>query len=199
MHHATRHRHIDPYVLEHVIQPRFWILAAFLIAFWIWTIAAASQYHPSHASPNTKQTTFLAGKNNTSSKGPQPYTIDNYRKEDAREASYSPRFILWLRPHLKTSLHEIIAIFVYVGILYLQLLEGYWIIVTFTRIDMRAFYYMWPISAPNWVHSVYAWSLIVSLGIEIGVLGLLGVMVLFQATCIAELTMVKNYRAGTRL
>lgn len=176
-----RHRYYDPYILEYVLEPRFWILATFLAAFWIWTIAASFWYHPPQASGVAKR---------TASPGTKDDTSRNHNKPDTRRATYSPRYILWLEPHLKSPLQKIIVIFIYLGILLMQLLEGYWIVITFTRMDMRVFHNAWHISAPIWVYGVYAFSLIISIGIEMSILGLLGIMVLFHVTCIAELAII---------
>jgi hypothetical protein len=151
---SSKGPHRDPFVLEHAVQPKLWIIGALAVSFWMWTIIAAAKSSPPPASIDI-QDDILPGSDNRSSKGPKLLPIEIKTKKNAPKTTSSASLTLWIVPYLKTPLRKIIAMIVYLGILSLQLLEGYWIVVTFMPMDIWTFYHFWPALAPIWIQSIY--------------------------------------------
>jgi hypothetical protein len=70
------------------------------------------------------------------------------------------------------------------GMLCLQMLEGFGVVVTFVRGDIKAFHRMWPSYGPFWIQSVWAWSALITFAVQGIILGLITIIPL---GCVANL------------
>ena len=70
----TNRRQLDTFVLEHILKPRFWILGAFIIVFWITTMPRT--YADTKTNSKTKSTAASLSResstSNPTSTPPQP-------------------------------------------------------------------------------------------------------------------------------
>ena len=123
----------------------------------------------------------------TAQAAPEPASTSNLPK------SWSIQYLQWLEPYLNSYIRKVTALGVYLGILGLQLLEGWWIL----QIDWRVYGGLW-VQLPNdgmdffsfirWSLAVGTWSVLVALNLGAGVLIL---MVQLSCTVIADIISVK--------
>lgn len=144
-----RHRgSLDTHLLEHALKPEFWILGAFIIMFWIMTLAATArvshlnQNHHSNLS-DAQPSTGLASLDEISSQ----------KSFTAAPILAPPKFTMWLAPYLVTRRRKGLALVVYLVILGAQLLEGYWVVVTLGRLTAKVFL-LWP--SNSWAYWVFS-------------------------------------------
>lgn len=99
-------QHLDTFVLEYALQPRFWLLGISLISWWLAVVVSLGRQH-------TRQ----------------------LRKghEDLGGTSRSPKLALHLVHHVTTPLRKAALVLLNVVILSGYLLDGYWVGVTLAR------------------------------------------------------------------
>jgi fucose permease len=164
---------LDAFVLEHILKPRFWILGAFIIVFWIMTLPrtyADTKANQHNRLRNTSKSRRSSTSNPTS-------------------ASTQPVFTARVSQFLTTRLRKGLVLTTYAVILGAQLLESYWVAVTLGRWTTKLFL-KWP-DHGTWVYGVYCLSIGVMLMMDVVILTFCCFVVLFHVVCISELVVFR--------
>jgi hypothetical protein len=173
----TIRRQLDTFVLEHILKPRFWILGAFIIVFWIATLpptyadAKTNQHNRFRNTPKTESTADSLSRGSSTS--------------NPTSAAPRPFFTARVSQFLTTRLRKGLALTTYAVILGGQLLESYWVAVTLGRWTTKLFL-NWP-DHGTWVYGVYCLSIGVMLIMDVVVLTLCCLAALLHVVCISEL------------
>lgn len=181
--------HLDAFVLEHALKPQFWLLGTFIIAVSIGTLhvaATARADRHRQAFAITKPLEDLSSKVSAidqSSQGPR---------------SLPPKFTAWLVPYLTTRCRKGLAVVAYLAILGMQLLEGYWFMVTLWRLTAKLCS-QWPADRWTLAYWVYFLSVDIMLVVDFAAIVFGGVIVLVQACCVLELVLFKTDQAAIQV
>ena len=154
----------DTYVLEYITKPYFWVLSLFLLAHQIYTAICISR--------STLQ----------ASSYPPPSRL---QETSTSSQISSIRFTTHLQSHLSTSSFKRLALLLYIVILVLQLLEGYYITITLLRWTVKLLSQC-PVIF-SWVSYIYILSVAVLLSIDVFFIGVGVFILLVQVASIAEL------------
>lgn len=177
----TNRRQLDTFVLEHVLKPRFWILGAFIIVFWITTLpqtyadTKTNQHNRFRNTSKTKSTTASLSRGSSTS--------------NPTSASPQPVFTARVSQFLTTRLRKGLALATYAVILGGQLLESYWVAVTLGRWTTKLFL-NWS-DHGTWEYGVYCLSIGVMLIMDVVVLTFCCLAALFHVVCISELVVFR--------
>ncbi|ROV90928.1 hypothetical protein VMCG_09999 [Cytospora schulzeri] len=179
MSHAARGP--DPYALEHMSKPSFWILGLFLGIVWGFFIWDAGAILPATDASGDQ------GSSVDDSGGSQVAELNATPKKKC--GSGSPRLTLWLAPALISRGSYVIATGVYLLVLGAALLESYWFLVSFSRMTAgmaRGLLYL-PGSPPLWARGVCALSFGVWLVFDLFAICVTAVLVVPLVICVIEL------------
>jgi hypothetical protein len=154
----------DTYILEYITKPYFWVLSLFLLAHQIYTAICISR------------STLQASS----------YPSSSSLQETSPSSQISSiRLTTHLQSHLSTPSFKRLALLLYLVILVLQLLEGYYITITLLRWTIKLLSQC-PVVF-SWVSCVYILSVAVLLSIDVFFIGV-GVFILFiQVASLIEL------------
>ena len=165
---TTMHQHHevdhDLFVFEHVFQLKFWIIGGSLVSWWISNVLLMGQ---------------------------QARAISN--SLHGRDLLYQ-RLTQPLVPHIASRLRRNILLLIHVGILCLQTVEGYWIIVTLARFS-NGLWQDWPNYRQGGfsASAAYLSSIVLTilLGFWLVIFG--AVMVVFQLAYVGELIVMTSW------
>ncbi|CAJ2505733.1 Uu.00g131270.m01.CDS01 [Anthostomella pinea] len=117
-HNMKGYERLDVWALEYTLQLRFWLIGIFIAAFWFATIYQEPSFQDK------------VGNRPTQPRAP-------YQRGQSTA---------WLRPYLTSQWRKGAAVLIYLAILSLQLLEGYWIV----KMDARMLKKFWVIVRPRY-------------------------------------------------
>ncbi|ROV96877.1 hypothetical protein VPNG_09278 [Cytospora leucostoma] len=170
---AAGKKELDPYVMEYMLKPAFWVLGIFLAIVWgifVWAQFPATKA-PGDREPSAEDIEAMLSaepdatprdeddSDTTVSHNPvDPHAPLVSPQGPARPQRWDPTLTLWLAPVMTRS-NRVIAAAMYLFFLGAALLEAYWLLATSGRATVKMARFWFVLAgrgAPLWAHLVYA-------------------------------------------